>query len=143
MTKKPDYKEEHRRLSATLKADEKDKTMKDKDHKYEWDRYWDGKRTYPPIFEDRAIGTVEITRYEIHKFKINDYGGYPYIEIRTCYKPDVGTLKEIPDKRLILYAKDVDSYISLLKKAAAAIEKAKLETEELVRKQKKEGKTRN
>ena len=103
------------------------KTMKDKNHKYEWDRYWAGKRSYPPIFEDRAIGTVEITRYEIHKFKINDYGGYPYIEIRSCYKPDVGTLKEIPDRRLMLYAKDVDSYISLLKKAVNAIEKAKEE----------------
>ena len=137
MTKNPDYKEEHRRLSATLKAGEKDKTMKDKDHKYEWGRYWAGEGTYPPIFEDRAIGTVEITRYEIHKFKINDYGGYPYIEIRTCYKPDVGTVKEIPDRRLILYAKDVDSYISLLKKAVNAIEKAKLEAEKLVRKQKK------
>ena len=105
-------------------------TMKDKDHKYEWGRYWAGERTYPPIFEDRAIGTVEITRYEIHKFKINDYGGYPYIEIRTCYKPDVGTIKEIPDQRLILYAKDVDSYISLLKKAVNAIEKAKEEAYE-------------
>ena len=110
------------------------KTMKDKNKQYEWDRYWAGNRSYPPIFEDRAIGTVEITRYEIHKFKINDYGGYPYIEIRTCYKPDVGTLKEIPDQRLILYAKDVDSYISLLKKAVDAIEKAKFEAEKLVRK---------
>ena len=105
----------------------------------EWKRYREGGRIYPPVFMDEEIGLLDITTPCKHKFKVKDYAGYPFIEIRECFQPAPGNLRELENRRVHFYAKNITDYIRLLKKAERAINKATIDAEKEAENDKKKG----